>query len=52
MRCATPRLAKTRSGKIIHRILRKIAEGHSNGFGDTSTFADPAVVDALVSGRC
>ncbi|HYI43215.1 MAG TPA: acetate--CoA ligase, partial [Sphingomicrobium sp.] len=47
----TPALPKTRSGKIMRRILRKIAEGETGGFGDTSTLADPSVVDALVSGR-
>ncbi len=47
----TPALPKTRSGKIMRRILRKIAEGQSEGFGDTSTLADPSVVDALVKGR-
>ena len=46
-----PALPKTRSGKIMRRILRKIAEGETSGFGDTSTLADPAVVDALVAGR-
>jgi acetyl-CoA synthetase len=46
-----PALPKTRSGKIMRRILRKIAEGQSDGFGDISTLADPAVVDALVKGR-
>ncbi|MEO6248700.1 MAG: acetate--CoA ligase [Sphingomicrobium sp.] len=46
-----PALPKTRSGKIMRRILRKIAEGQSDGFGDTSTLADPGVVDALVKGR-
>jgi acetyl-CoA synthetase len=35
----------------MRRILRKIAEGESEGFGDTSTLADPGVVDALVAGR-
>ncbi len=44
-------LPKTRSGKIMRRILRKVAEGQSDGFGDVSTLADPAVVDALVKGR-
>lgn len=43
-------LPKTRSGKIMRRILRKIAEGHPDQLGDTSTLADPAVVDDLVSG--
>jgi acetyl-CoA synthetase len=47
----TPSLPKTRSGKIMRRILRKIAEGQSDGFGDISTLADPGVVDALVKGR-
>ncbi len=47
----TPALPKTRSGKIMRRILRKIAEGDVDSLGDTSTLADPAVVDALVAGR-
>ena len=47
----TPALPKTRSGKIMRRILRKIAEGETNALGDTSTLADPSVVDALVAGR-
>jgi acetyl-CoA synthetase len=47
----TPALPKTRSGKIMRRILRKIAEGATSGFGDTSTLADPTVVDALLKGR-
>jgi acetyl-CoA synthetase len=47
----TPGLPKTRSGKIMRRILRKIAEGDLSGFGDTSTLADPSVVDTLVAGR-
>jgi acetyl-CoA synthetase len=47
----TPALPKTRSGKIMRRILRKIAEGADSGFGDTSTLADPSVVDALLAGR-
>ena len=45
-----PALPKTRSGKIMRRILRKIAEGETSGFGDTSTLADPGVVDALLEG--
>ena len=45
-----PGLPKTRSGKIMRRILRKIAEGHPDQLGDTSTLAEPAVVDALVAG--
>lgn len=44
-------LPKTRSGKIMRRILRKIAEGAISELGDTSTLADPSVVDQLVSGR-
>jgi len=44
-------LPKTRSGKIMRRILRKIAEGELDKLGDTSTLADPGVVDALVEGR-
>jgi acetyl-CoA synthetase len=47
----TPALPKTRSGKIMRRILRKIAEGATGGLGDTSTLADPSVVDALLAGR-
>ena len=47
----TEGLPKTRSGKIMRRILRKIAEGDVNDLGDTSTLADPGVVDSLVSGR-
>ncbi|NUT01039.1 MAG: acetate--CoA ligase [Sphingomonas sp.] len=45
-----PALPKTRSGKIMRRILRKIAEGETSGFGDTSTLADPGVVQSLVEG--
>jgi acetyl-CoA synthetase len=41
-------LPKTRSGKIMRRILRKIAEGKPDEVGDTSTLADPSVVDALI----
>ena len=47
----TPALPKTRSGKIMRRILRKIAEGDTSSLGDTSTLADPAVVDELVANR-
>ena len=47
----TPALPKTRSGKIMRRILRKIAEGDISNLGDTSTLAEPAVVDSLVEGR-
>jgi acetyl-CoA synthetase len=46
-----PGLPKTRSGKIMRRILRKIAEGNLEEFGDTSTLADPSVVQELVSNR-
>ena len=48
-----PALPKTRSGKIMRRILRKIAEGITDKetLGDTSTLADPAIVDALIEGR-
>ncbi|KGE02704.1 acetate--CoA ligase [Pseudohaliea rubra] len=46
-----PGLPKTRSGKIMRRILRKIAENELDGLGDTSTLADPAVVDNLVENR-
>jgi acetyl-CoA synthetase len=47
----TPGLPKTRSGKIMRRILRKVAAGETDDLGDTSTLADPSVVEALVSGR-
>ena len=47
----TDALPKTRSGKIMRRILRKIAENDTGNLGDTSTLADPAVVDKLVEGR-
>ena len=43
-----PGLPKTRSGKIMRRILRKIAEGDTTSLGDTSTLADPSVVDDLI----
>ncbi len=46
-----PALPKTRSGKIMRRILRKIAEGDVATLGDTSTLADPSVVDSLIAGR-
>lgn len=46
-----PSLPKTRSGKIMRRILRKIAHGQTEDLGDTSTLADPSVVNALVKGR-
>jgi acetyl-CoA synthetase len=46
-----PGLPKTRSGKIMRRILRKVAENDYGNLGDTSTLADPAVVDDLVANR-
>ena len=46
-----PGLPKTRSGKIMRRILRKIGEGDVSNLGDTSTLADPSVVDNLVANR-
>ena len=45
-----PGLPKTRSGKIMRRILRKVAEGDVSNLGDTTTLLDPAVVDAIVEG--
>jgi acetyl-CoA synthetase len=47
----TDGLPKTRSGKIMRRILRKIAENDYAALGDTSTLADPSLVDRLVQGR-
>jgi acetyl-CoA synthetase len=44
-------LPKTRSGKIMRRILRKIAEGESGNFGDTSTLLDPGIVDEIAKGK-
>ena len=46
-----PALPKTRSGKIMRRILRKIAEKDTKNLGDITTLADPSVVDALIKGR-
>jgi acetyl-CoA synthetase len=46
-----PGLPKTRSGKIMRRILRKIAENDYGSLGDTSTLAEPAVVDDLIVNR-
>src|SRR5690606_40165576 len=46
-----PGLPKTRSGKIMRRILRKVAENDYGALGDTSTLADPGVVDDLVVNR-
>lgn len=45
-----PGLPKTRSGKIMRRILRKVAEGDASSLGDTSTLLDPSVVDAIIDG--
>jgi len=47
----TPGLPKTRSGKIMRRILRKIAENDYASLGDTSTLADPSIVETLIEGR-
>jgi acetyl-CoA synthetase len=44
-------LPKTRSGKIMRRILRKIAEGETSNLGDTTTLLDPAVVDEIKNGK-
>jgi acetyl-CoA synthetase len=46
-----PALPKTRSGKIMRRILRKVAEKDTDNLGDTSTLADPSVVDSLIADR-
>ena len=46
-----PGLPKTRSGKIMRRILRKIAENDYSNLGDTSTLAEPEVVDSLIADR-
>ncbi|MHA3980424.1 AMP-binding enzyme, partial [Halovulum sp. GXIMD14794] len=46
-----PGMPKTRSGKIMRRILRKIAENDFGSLGDTSTLADPSVVDELIANR-
>ena len=46
-----PGLPKTRSGKIMRRILRKIAANEQNELGDTSTLADPNVVESLIENR-
>jgi acetyl-CoA synthetase len=46
-----PALPKTRSGKIMRRILRKIAEKNTDEMGDITTLADPTVVEALIKGR-
>ena len=46
-----PGLPKTRSGKIMRRILRKIAEGETSQLGDTTTLLDPGVVDEIKKGK-
>ena len=46
-----PGLPKTRSGKIMRRILRKVAENDFGSLGDTSTLAEPEVVDDLIANR-
>jgi len=46
-----PGLPKTRSGKIMRRILRKVAEGDLTNLGDISTLADASVVERLIQGR-
>ena len=46
-----PGLPKTRSGKIMRRILRKIATNEIDNLGDTTTLADPSVVDELITNR-
>jgi acetyl-CoA synthetase len=46
-----PGLPKTRSGKIMRRILRKVASNELDNLGDTSTLADPGVVDQLIENR-
>ena len=45
-----PGLPKTRSGKIMRRILRNIAQGEMSNFGDTSTLLDPGVVEKIIEG--
>ena len=46
-----PGLPKTRSGKIMRRILRKIAEGDVTNLGDTSTLIDPALIELILEGK-
>ena len=45
-----PGLPKTRSGKVMRRIMRKVCEGRSDELGDVSTLADPSVVTAIIDG--
>jgi acetyl-CoA synthetase len=47
----TDALPKTRSGKIVRRILRKVASGDIENLGDTTTLADPSITDTLIKGR-
>jgi acetyl-CoA synthetase len=47
----TPDMPKTRSGKIMRRLLRKVAENDLSNLGDTSTLADQSVVDHLIANR-
>ena len=46
-----PGLPKTRSGKIMRRVLRAIAQGTPDDMGDISTLADPTIVDAILAGK-
>jgi acetyl-CoA synthetase len=46
-----PGLPKTRSGKVMRRILRKVGEGDADNLGDISTLAEPAVVAAIISAK-
>ena len=46
--CVTPTLPMTRSGKIMRRILRKIVAGEVDSLGDTSTLAEPGIVETLI----
>jgi acetyl-CoA synthetase len=50
--CIIPALPKTRSGKVMRRILRKVAEGEPEKMGDISTLADPDVVEAIIDSNC
>ena len=50
--CIIPALPKTRSGKVMRRILRKVAEGEPEKMGDISTLADPEVVEAIIDSNC
>jgi len=50
--CIIPALPKTRSGKVMRRILRKVAEGKPENMGDISTLADPDVVAAIIDSNC